>query len=80
MYHPQHVLDVIVMVVHIYCVQSLQIKTIFICWIVMPLQMMFEQQGVTPLNQLTNNLRHLSTDRYFSNRELFSALVHAQLN
>ncbi len=60
MYHRQHVLDV--MAKHIYRVQ---IKAIIIPWIVVQLQMMFEQKGITPLNQLTNSLGHHSTDRNF---------------
>ncbi len=57
-----------------------QIKTIFILWIVVLLQMMLEQQGIAPLNQLTNSLRHHFTDWIFANYELFSASVHLPLN
>ncbi len=66
-----------VMAKHICCVQ---IKTIFILWIVVQLQMMFKQQGFTTLNQLTNSHRYLSTDSNFPNRKLFSASVNAQHN
>jgi hypothetical protein len=38
--------------------------------------MKFEQQGITPLNQLTNSLGHHSTDRNFPN----FALAHSPLN